>query len=171
MPRTTLRERLQRVIAMRSIAASALSKKAGLAPGHVGLILSGNIKGNVQTDTLEALARAADVSYEWLATGRGEPELPSGPTIERDEADVPPPEDSSAAIDHALFRAMDPAKYEPEDFDQARAALRASYRKSIANADISTAVKRALDAAREARLSGEPVTTVAILSRIAFGRT
>lgn len=55
--------------------AQPLSIRAGLAPGHVGLIINGRVKGNVSPETLRKIAEAAGVDYEWLATGQGSPEL------------------------------------------------------------------------------------------------
>lgn len=68
----SIADRLRLVLARRQTSASGLSKAAGLARGHVGLILSGTVKGNVQPDTLKKIAAAAGVAYEWLATGAGE---------------------------------------------------------------------------------------------------
>jgi len=52
----------------------SLSLAAGLAHGHVGHILGGRLKPeNVGLGPIEALAKAADVSPSWLATGIGEP--------------------------------------------------------------------------------------------------
>ncbi len=52
---------------------STLSIAAGLARGHVGLILSGEQTADVRRSTLEKIAKAADVRTEWLMTFQGEP--------------------------------------------------------------------------------------------------
>lgn len=53
--------------------ASALSLAAGLGRAHVGMIKRGDAK-DVTIDTVRAIAEAAKVSMQWLATGAGSPD-------------------------------------------------------------------------------------------------
>ena len=71
----TLALRLQWVLDQTGLSARALSLKAGLAGGHVGLMLRGTAGKRPADETLAKLARAAGVSQEWLARGVGEPGL------------------------------------------------------------------------------------------------
>lgn len=68
-------ERLRWILEQRGLSARALSKKAGLADGHVGLILRGTVGDGVAAATLNKLAAAAGVNSQWLSQGIGEPEL------------------------------------------------------------------------------------------------
>lgn len=64
--------------------AKQLSLVAGLSQSHVGQIARGDVD-NVDTETLEAIAKAAGVSPAWLVLGTGDPtpdhtsEVPTGP--------------------------------------------------------------------------------------------
>lgn len=78
-PPGSLADRLRHVLATTGLKAATLSKQAGLAPGHVGLILSGTVKGGVTPETMQRLASAAGVDYGWLATGEGSPEPGAAP--------------------------------------------------------------------------------------------
>lgn len=75
---TTLAERLALVLERTGWSQRELSRRAGLTEVHVGQVLRrAKAKGAdaaVESSTLEAIAKAADVSYEWLATGTGAPE-------------------------------------------------------------------------------------------------
>lgn len=78
----TIAARLQWVLEQTGLSARALSLKAGLAGGHVGLILRGTVGKRLSDTTIVALAKAGGVSSEWLARGVGVPSLvlPSGAT-------------------------------------------------------------------------------------------
>jgi len=70
--------------------ARALSEEAGLgSPAHVGMIKRGEAK-NVRSETIEAIAKACGVSFEWLATGRGAP-------TDTDDSQRHPPDEIDAA--------------------------------------------------------------------------
>lgn len=69
----TLADRLRWVLSKTGWSQRKLSVEAGLAPGHVGLITSGRVKGRVAGETLSKIARAAGVSIRWLQDGVGEP--------------------------------------------------------------------------------------------------
>lgn len=71
----TLALRLQWVLNQTGVSARGLSLKAGLAGGHVGLMLRGTAGKRPSDETIAKLARAAGVSHEWLARGEGEPGL------------------------------------------------------------------------------------------------
>lgn len=61
--------------------AKSLAQAAGLASdAHVGMMLRGTVK-KPTAETLAAIARAAGVSLDWLATGAG---TPDARTVERD---------------------------------------------------------------------------------------
>lgn len=77
----TLAARLQWVLTQTGLSARGLSLKAGLADGHVGLILRGTVGKRLSDTTIAALAKAGGVSSEWLARGVGEPRFV--PTVGR----------------------------------------------------------------------------------------
>jgi transcriptional regulator with XRE-family HTH domain len=66
----TLSGRLKKARTAAKISARRLDKLAGLTPGHTTLIESGR-RPNPTATTAAALARALDVSLEWLVSGRG----------------------------------------------------------------------------------------------------
>jgi|LNFM01.2.fsa_nt_gb transcriptional regulator with XRE-family HTH domain len=54
-----------------------LSRRAGLSPNYIGTILTRlrkNANAQIEKDSLVALAKAGDVSLDWLMNGRGNPE-------------------------------------------------------------------------------------------------
>lgn len=54
-----------------------LSRRAGLSPNYIGTILTRlrkNPNAQIEKDSLVALAKAGDVSLDWLLNGRGNPE-------------------------------------------------------------------------------------------------
>lgn len=71
----TLASRVNWLLQQTEMSARALSLKAGLSPNHVGMLARGTVATRPAHDTLAALARAAGVSVEWLASGEGEPRL------------------------------------------------------------------------------------------------
>lgn len=77
--------------------ANALSKAAGLSRAHVGMILRGDVKSQIQLETLRKVAAALHIRIDWLVRGDGPMyEVPS------DEAALP--EEQRAAI--AWMRAV-----------------------------------------------------------------
>jgi hypothetical protein len=70
---TSLRTRLEWLIYALGTNANALSKKAGLARGHIDGIIKGRQTENLKRETIASIAAAAGCSEEWLATGRGDP--------------------------------------------------------------------------------------------------
>lgn len=70
----TFRERFAWIFEHRGTNANALSEAAGLSRSYVRMLLKAEEKGAGKrpgTDALNSLARAADVSFLWLSTGRG----------------------------------------------------------------------------------------------------
>lgn len=166
----TISDRLRQILRVRGWSMKALSEKAGLAPNHVEQIVSGRVK-RPNGETLAAIGAASGVSVDWIVSGKGEPPTADGPTVDREGVEPPPSGDLPAALDRALFASMDLARYETADFHAARRALVESYRSAIADADVTTVARRALDGARAVRIAGDPVTTEAILRWVAWGRT
>ena len=73
----TIADRLRWILETRDLSARALSKKAGLAEGHVGLIIRGTVGKGVAADTLNKIAAAGGVNAHWLSTGEGPIEMDS----------------------------------------------------------------------------------------------
>lgn len=69
----TIAERIRWVLDTRHMTAQALSRRAGLADGHVGHFLNGRVK-RPHHDTIVAIANAAGVNPKWLEDGEGTPE-------------------------------------------------------------------------------------------------
>lgn len=94
-PMDTIADRIRWILETRDLSARALSKRAGLADGHVSMILRGLVGKGVTAETLAQIARAGGVSVQWLATGEGQRETDL-PSIDDDPApdagDTTPPE-------------------------------------------------------------------------------
>jgi len=76
----------ERIAALRSLAevsARSLSRAAGLAQGHVGLIENRGMGGarGLEAPTLKALARCLATTVDYLRDGTGEP--PSADAVKR----------------------------------------------------------------------------------------
>jgi transcriptional regulator with XRE-family HTH domain len=67
----TIGERLAYARKLRKLTQRGLAKEAGLTGSHVGLIETGR-SGSPESATVEKLARALGVPFEWLATGEGD---------------------------------------------------------------------------------------------------
>ena len=67
MGKITLEERIEEQIKRRGWTQGQLAARSGVKQGHISLILSGARRP--RWDILAALARALDVSLDWLATG------------------------------------------------------------------------------------------------------
>lgn len=67
----TVADRIRWILETRGLSARALSKRAGLADGHVSMILRGLVGKGVTAETLAQIARAGGVNAGWLATGEG----------------------------------------------------------------------------------------------------
>lgn len=78
----------------RGLKYSALGRKAGRSLSHVRDIVENEKQGkkvSPRADTLQAFAKAANVSYLWLSTGEGEPGR-------FQDTDAPSPEPTSAVV-------------------------------------------------------------------------
>jgi transcriptional regulator with XRE-family HTH domain len=80
----TLADRIQWILDQKHMSQRQLSLRAGLTPGHLGVILhrvksQDSETGRIASETIEKLAKAAGVSAAWLGTGEGRPTLP--PTL------------------------------------------------------------------------------------------
>lgn len=69
----SLPDRLQWVLRERRISRRRWSLAAGLSQSHVGQLIRGDLEAP-SAESLHALARAAGVSFRWLATGEGSPD-------------------------------------------------------------------------------------------------
>lgn len=67
----SLAERIRTILTEQEISQRELSKRAGLAPGHVGHLLTGEIK-EPSVDVLIKIATAGKVDPIWLIMGKGE---------------------------------------------------------------------------------------------------
>ncbi len=66
---TTFKERLRLAVEHSGISARALAKKAGFkSQTHISALLSSD-NTNPTNGTMQKIAKAAGVSFEWLATG------------------------------------------------------------------------------------------------------
>lgn len=73
---TTLRERLQWILADRKISQRELARRSGLNDSQVGTTmtrLKANPNAEIERPTLVAIAKGGQVSLAWLATGEGQP--------------------------------------------------------------------------------------------------
>ncbi|WP_437623355.1 helix-turn-helix domain-containing protein [Sorangium sp. So ce1151] len=77
----TIADRIRQVLAAQKISARELSRRAGLAESHIGLLLKKLDKDPlaVELKTLDAVAQGAGVTLAWLATGPPGPGDASGP--------------------------------------------------------------------------------------------
>ncbi len=69
---STLGERFQKALDDAGISKSALAYACDVSPSAVTQWLNGDTKA-LKSATLLAAAKALNVNYEWLATGKGEP--------------------------------------------------------------------------------------------------
>lgn len=182
---TSLEKRIELVLAKTGWSQRELSRRAGLGETHVGLILRAAKKNpthSVELKTLQGIAAAAGVSLAWLSSGQGSPELdgdtpsPSSPEIRVEREDEHVPEDDEVPLESALFAVFaadrrGARKYTTADFDAARAAIRASHRKTHPDAALDAHATRLLDAARQLRAEGIPTDATNLLSRAAVGKT
>jgi transcriptional regulator with XRE-family HTH domain len=74
-PVSTLADRVRWILENRDFRSQRdLSLKAGLSESHVGLLARGDLGKKTASETLEKIARAANVSFHWLSTGEGSPD-------------------------------------------------------------------------------------------------
>lgn len=95
----TYTERFEWIFEARGTNASALSEKAGLARSHIRGILQGEKDGRrvrPGAEVLGALAKAANVSFRWLSSGKGPREPYDGDEEGELSAEAPSPVPPSA---------------------------------------------------------------------------
>ncbi len=71
-----LADRIDWLLEDLDVSARELARRAGLHESHVWVMVSrlrSRPESAPSTETVDAIARAAEVSFEWLATGRGAP--------------------------------------------------------------------------------------------------
>lgn len=99
----TYRERIEWIMRNRQFKSGrALSLAAGLSPATVNnLLMRERRTGSaaLDSDSLAALARAADVDADWLATGRGRPDAR---TIDTTGHELPEPQPRVAVFDGSV---------------------------------------------------------------------
>jgi hypothetical protein len=91
---TTLADRLRMILDHKGWSARRLGREAGIAQTHPAAVIAkfdADPDASVETSTVEAMARAAGVSRDWLLTGRGEPGWSDDPPT-----DAPAPADEGA---------------------------------------------------------------------------
>jgi transcriptional regulator with XRE-family HTH domain len=102
--KTTLAERLEKVLEHLDVTAYELSTRAGLSGSHIANIIKRNAK-RTSAETIQLIARAAHVSERWLAYGEGSMH---DEDHEPDAQDTPPratqPDTVSAAPNYAALK-------------------------------------------------------------------
>jgi transcriptional regulator with XRE-family HTH domain len=102
--KTTLAERLEKVLEHLDITAYELSIRAGLSGSHIANIIKRNAK-RTSAETIQLIARAAGVSERWLSFGEGSMHDESSTP---EASDVPPrtaqPDTVSAAPNYAALK-------------------------------------------------------------------
>jgi transcriptional regulator with XRE-family HTH domain len=66
-----LSNRMVQIMEEQQMSQRAWGAKAGVSPSLVGQIVRGDLKGKSGPETFDKLARAANVSTQWLAEGKG----------------------------------------------------------------------------------------------------
>lgn len=128
----------------------------------------------------EALAAVANVDPRWLAFGEGDEAgvatraPPPDLVVLRDDERLP--EDDEVPLETALFAVFaedrrSARRYTTADFDAARAAIRATHRKTHPDADLDAHATRLLDAARQLRAENIPTDAANLMARTAVGKT
>lgn len=130
--------------------AKTLSLAAGLSQNHVGQFRRGEVRGG-QSETLDAIAKAAGVSTEWLVSGRGEPiAIDDFATIE-------------SPIDSAISAAYSHEKHTLKDLDAVRNVFRSTAFSIDPDTDLVEAARSWLNAAAKLRKIGQAVTTESLM--------
>lgn len=94
---STLPERVQMILNMTGWSGRELARRSGLATSHVSLIRK-RASGRVAPETLSAIAKATGCSYQWLATGEGEPGQLDPPSPDEVPQEHPDPEITTLPI-------------------------------------------------------------------------
>lgn len=163
MPQESIRDRVRWILKNRGFKSQReLAARAGLASSHISLILN-NLGDHIEAKTLEKIAGAAGVSYDWLATGRGTP-------LAGVEPPSPPPTEDETSLERAVFRAIDHDRHEAADYQAACRAVRESARSLVPGTDPREFARLLLDSAAQLRREGLPTTPAAVLGRAATSR-
>lgn len=176
-----LSERLQWILDNRGISASALSLQAGQSRAYVRKLIE---REPIRPDfnALERIAEIGGVPPRWLTHGEGPmpeataPPRPAAPELRVEREDIHVPADDEVPLETALFNVFTAdrrgdRRYATADFDAARAAIRATHRKTHPDADLEAHAARLLDAARQLRAEGIPTDTGNLMHRAAVGKT
>ena len=116
---------------------------------HAAVLLSEQV---FEVESLEALARAANISLAWLRDGTGSMD-DAPPASPADDGAVP-------SLTRALLTAWRASGAEPEDFQALDAVCRrgAPMLRALPDEEAVTVMRTWLAAARRLRLAGKPVT-------------
>lgn len=125
---------------------NALAKGLGLSRDAFDRYL----EGDFSLDQAVALAKSAPTD--------------SSTRVEPEPVPVEAGEDATA-LERALFAVMDPAKYEPADFDAARMTIRETFRYLREGADEAQVARGFLEAARQLRAEGKSTSPAAVGAR------
>lgn len=163
-----LTPRFEWIFKHRGVSASGLSHKAGLSRSHVRGLLEAEKRGEAPSPTLatlDAIARAADVSLTWLSSGQGEPGSYDGPAVPANDrppaSPIPPPVSSTVttrdAAEELVNAAFDPEVHQPSDILPVLEAL--AHGAPLLKSDQSPAayVRRLLDVVAKKREKGQRV--------------
>lgn len=85
----TLADRVQWILSTYQISGRELSRRSGLNEVHIGQFLARARKrpdAEMDTPTLRTIASAAGVSFDWLASGEGEPHAELTPRVPRSQS-------------------------------------------------------------------------------------
>jgi hypothetical protein len=142
----------------------ALSEAAGLAPSHVGGIISGRQK-DLGVATADALARVGNVRTLWLQTGKGPHEPYEAGDVSPRPAGASTPEPPvsetrvvSDAIEELINAAFDPARHKPGDVPVVVDALTSHAALLKDQGDPAYLARTFLDAVSDARAKGRRLT-------------
>jgi transcriptional regulator with XRE-family HTH domain len=152
-----VKERLTKLREDRGWSQHDLAGESGVSQPTINRIERGVNPGESQTKQRQ-LARALGTSEAYL---RGETDDPS-PDLPPPPVDVPP--EVSRTLELALVRMMNTDRYALEDFDAARAAVRAYASTANAAPDATVLLREWLDAARALRLANEPADPPRIMA-------
>lgn len=144
----------------RAMSMRALSLAAGLSASHVEQIVNKRQSPDVEIDTLEALARAGNVSTLWLHKGIEPREPYQGPAVEAPATPAPPASETRVTLDAVadlVNSAYDPATHLPSDAMLVGEALQIAATFRRAHVDPAAYVRRLLDAAAKERQRGRKV--------------
>lgn len=181
----TFADRLRVVLTARGWSEGDWSKKAGLAVSHVANLIARNSK-RPSTETIEALANAAGVPFEWLARGVGDSGLGVASAGSRPQASAPQSEHptdpappairvepaSESPLERALGAAFDHTRHTISDLRAVQDSLTDGlFPWQTIELDLVEAARTWLDAAAQMRREGQAVSTVGILFRVTLGNT